>query len=122
MTAHAALAAPRRAGRPAWLPTVAALVTVVLCIVAGNWQHRRMQEKEALQQRMQQALAIAPVPLPTAVDDWSGWRFRRVAATGEYDAGHQILIDNRVHAGRVGFDVVTPLPTRIARTVTTPAP
>ena len=106
MTAHAAPAAPRRAGRPAWLPSVAALVTVVLCVVAGNWQHRRMQEKEALQQRMQQALAIAPVTLPTAVQDWSAWRFRKVAATGEYDVRHQILIDNRVHAGRVGFDVV----------------
>jgi len=101
--------APRRAGRPAWVPTVAALVTVVLCIGAGHWQHRRMQEKEALQQRMQQASSIAPVTLPTAADDWSAWRFRQVAATGEYDARHQILIDNKVRAGRVGFDVVTPL-------------
>ncbi len=99
---------PARATRPAWVPTVAALVTVVLCIVAGNWQHRRMQEKEALQQKIAQAAAMAPVALPSGVDDWDPWRFRHVTATGEYDAKRQILIDNKVRAGRVGFDVVTP--------------
>jgi len=99
---------PARATRPAWVPTVAAFVTVVLCIVAGNWQHRRMQEKEALQQKIVQAAAMAPVTLPSDVDDWDPWRFRHVTATGEYDAERQILIDNKVHAGRVGFDVVTP--------------
>jgi surfeit locus 1 family protein len=109
--ARAALApdaAPARRDRPAWVPTVAAFATVVLCVVAGNWQHRRMLEKEALQNRMEQAASLAPVALPKAADDWSAWRFRQVTATGEYDARHQILIDNKVHAGRVGFDVVTP--------------
>ena len=99
------------------MPTAAALVTVVLCVAAGNWQHRRMQEKEALQDTMRQAASMAPVALPVAVDDWSAWRFRQVSATGEYDARHQILIDNKVHAGRVGFDVVTPLRLADGRTV-----
>lgn len=108
MMSHAA-AEPRRSYRPRWVPTLAAFVTVVLCIVAGNWQHRRMQEKEALRDGMRQAAAIAPVALPKAVDDWRAWRFRHVVASGEYDARRQILIDNKVRAGRVGFDVVTPL-------------
>ena len=99
------------------MPTAAALVTVVLCVAAGNWQHRRMHEKEVLQETMRQAASMAPVALPEAVDDWSAWRFRQVSATGEYDSRHQILIDNRVHAGRVGFDVVTPLRLADGRTV-----
>jgi surfeit locus 1 family protein len=68
-----------------------------------------MQEKQALDNGMRHAAAIAPVALPTAADDWHAWRFRQVFAQGEYDARHQILIDNKVRAGRVGFDVVTPL-------------
>jgi surfeit locus 1 family protein len=68
-----------------------------------------MQEKEALQDRMRQAASVAPVALPASVDDWNAWRFRWVTVTGEYDAPQQILIDNKVHGGRVGFDVVTPL-------------
>jgi surfeit locus 1 family protein len=32
-----------------------------------------------------------------------------VRATGRYDASHQLFIDNKVHAGRPGFDVIAPL-------------
>jgi surfeit locus 1 family protein len=44
-----------------------------------------------------------------SVPDWDDWRFRQVRVSGVYDAKRQILIDNRVHEGRVGFGVVTPL-------------
>ena len=76
-----------------------------------------MQEKEALQDAMRHAASLAPVALPAAVDDWNAWRFRQVTASGEYDPRHQILIDNKVHAGHVGFDVVTPLRLADGRTV-----
>jgi surfeit locus 1 family protein len=36
-------------------------------------------------------------------------RFYRVVARGHYETDHQILIDNRVHQGRVGYHVITPL-------------
>lgn len=114
---EAAGAALRRRTRPAWVPTVAAFATVMLCVIAGNWQHRRMVEKEALQEALQRAATLAPVALPSGVEDWNAWRFRRVVATGEYDARHQMLIDNKVHEGRAGFDVVTPLHLRDGRAV-----
>jgi len=98
---------PRR--RPAWLPTLAAFITIALCVTAANWQHRRMLEKEALLAKISAAKAAPAVPLPTGVIDWSSWRFRPVRLDGEFDARHQILIDNAQHAGRVGFDVVAPL-------------
>jgi surfeit locus 1 family protein len=114
--ADVAAAAPQRR-RPAWIPTVAAFATIALCITAGNWQHRRMLEKEALQNAMRQAAHVAPVAFPQRVADWSAWRFRHVVATGEYDARHQMLIDNKVHDGRVGFDVVTLLRLQDGRAV-----
>jgi surfeit locus 1 family protein len=107
---------PRRR-RPAWIPTVAAFATIALCITAGNWQHRRMLEKEALQNAMQQAAQVAPVAFPRGAADWSAWRFRQVVASGEYDPRHQILIDNKVHDARVGFDVVTLLRLQDGRAV-----
>jgi surfeit locus 1 family protein len=109
-------AAPRTR-RPAWLPTLAAFAAIALFVTAGNWQHRRMLEKDAVQARMDAMAAIAPVPLPLSVADWAAWRYRQVRLVGVYDAAHQILIDNRVHAGRVGFDVVTPLDLRDGRIV-----
>lgn len=103
--------------RPAWAPTVAALATVAVCVAAGNWQHRRMLEKEVLQAQISAAAAAAPIPLPTGITDWRAWRFRPVTLTGGFDARHQILIDNALHAGRIGFKVVTPLELADGRTV-----
>jgi surfeit locus 1 family protein len=103
-----AAAETARPRRPAWIPTVAAFVTIALCMLAGSWQQRRMHEKEALQAQIAAAADAPPVALPERVADWRAWRFRSVVLTGRFDARHQILIDNKVHAGRVGFAVVTP--------------
>lgn len=100
-----AQAAPRR---PAWLPLIATVLVVVICVSAGNWQRRRMHEKEAIARTLAAAAQLAPVPLP-GVADWPAWRFRKVVATGTYDAATQFLLDNRVHDGIVGYDVITPL-------------
>jgi surfeit locus 1 family protein len=94
--------------RPAWIPTVAAFVTVAVFVQAGNWQRERMHEKEALLAQMQAASKRPPVPLPQGIADWHAWRYRTVVVTGVFDAAHQILIDNKVHAGHVGFGVVAP--------------
>lgn len=109
----------RRAGprRLRFVPTAVALVTCVICVLAGSWQHRRMLEKEALQGQIAMAASAAPVALPDDVADWNAWRFRSVILAGEFDARHQILIDNRVHAGRAGFGVVAPLVLPDGRTV-----
>src|SRR5207249_96471 len=41
--------------------------------------------------------------------DAEALRYRSVRVRGEYLAGQQLLIDNKVHGGRAGFDVVAPL-------------
>jgi surfeit locus 1 family protein len=106
--------------RPGWvraLPTIATIAAVAVCIAAGNWQRGRMEAKQALRDRLDAAAARAPVTLPVAVADWAELRFRAVVATGVFDAARQILIDNRVHAGVVGYAVVTPLGLRDGRVV-----
>jgi len=106
----AAVDAPRPSGRARRaLPTVAMVAAVALCVAAGNWQRGRMAQKEALGARLAAAAATPVVPLPSVVEDWSTWRFRQVELAGRYDAARQILVDNKVHAGRAGYHVVTPL-------------
>lgn len=90
------------------LPTLATLVAVVLFVMAGNWQHRRMLEKEGLRAQLDRASAAAPIYLPANVADWSGLRYQPVTLSGAFDPAHQILIDNRVDGERVGYHVVTP--------------
>ena len=97
---------------PTWrrvLPTLATIVGVAVFVVAGNWQRGRMDEKARLRAQLEAASAAAPVAIPLGVDDWSAWRFRPVIATGTFDTARQILVDNKVYAGIVGYEVVTPL-------------
>jgi surfeit locus 1 family protein len=97
--------------RPRAVPTLAMLAAVLLFASAGNWQRGRMQGKEALRMEFDIAAQSAPANLSSlpAATDWTALRFRPALATGEYDAARQILIDNRIRAGRAGYDVVTPL-------------
>ncbi len=99
----------RRHALSSLLPTLATIVGVAVFVAAGNWQRGRMDEKARLRAQLDAANLAAAVALPRGVDDWSAWRFRQVVATGTFDAAHQILLDNKVHAGSVGYDVVTPL-------------
>ena len=93
------------------LPTLAAIAAVVVCVAAGNWQQARMRAKEALGGQLVAAMQNEPIALASlpASADWPSLRYRPVVATGVYVPQRQILIDNRVAAGRAGFHVITPL-------------
>jgi surfeit locus 1 family protein len=101
------------------LPTVATIAGVALFVAAGHWQQGRMHDKEALRAQQEAAARYPPLglaELPTQ-SDWTSLRYRRVHATGTFDARRQILIDNKVRDGRAGYDVVTPLTLADGRTV-----
>jgi surfeit locus 1 family protein len=68
-----------------------------------------MRQKQALRAAIDAAAAAPAIALPGQVSDWSAWRFRTVEVRGVFDARAQILIDNRIHEGRAGYHVVTPL-------------
>ncbi len=97
--------------RPRLLPTFAMLSAVAIFVAAANWQQTRMHEKEALRAQLDAAEHVGAVSLamlPTT-SDWPALRYRPVVAAGHYDARQQILIDNKVHDGHAGYDVVSPL-------------
>ena len=68
-----------------------------------------MQEKKALEAQIVATANAPAAPLPPGAADWRAWRFRAVSLAGTFDAKRQILVDNAVNAGRVGYTVVTPL-------------
>lgn len=100
---------PGRRFRPRFVPAFAALVAIALFVSAGEWQRGRMVQKAALRAQFDAASASATVEFPQDIGDGREWRFRPVLATGTFDAARQILIDNKVQDGRVGYHVVTPL-------------
>ena len=94
---------------PRPVTTLAAIALLALLVSLGAWQGRRAEEKRALQATWDARAAEASIVLTGAVRDPAPLLFRHVEARGEWLAAKQIFIDNRIHAGRAGFEVVTPL-------------
>src|SRR4051812_45914054 len=98
-----------RAFRPALIPTLAAVVVVLLTISLGNWQRHRAAEKDALRAQYLTSTGAAPFEVTGEESDVAAIRYQPVRAHGVYDGVHQILLDNKILDGRPGFEVVTPL-------------
>ena len=99
----------QRRFRPTLWPTLGLAVLVAATVGLGNWQRHRGAEKEALRAQYERTAHQPPLELTAASADVAALRFRPVRASGEFDGRRQVLIDNKVYAGRPGFDVVTPL-------------
>lgn len=90
--------------------TLLTLGLIALFVSLGQWQLGKAQVKEAAQARLDAGRGEAPLALGAAiVADPAALHLKPVAARGRYDAGGQILIDNRVLHERAGFHVLTPL-------------
>jgi surfeit locus 1 family protein len=90
---------------PRLIPTLATVAAIAVFGLLGRWQLDRADEKRALAAAF--AAAGPSVELPD--DSGSLPRYQRVTARGRYDTRHQFLLDNRVHEGRPGVQVLTPL-------------
>lgn len=99
--------------RPAALIAVAGIVVLVL-LALGTWQVQRLAWKTDLIARVDARVAAAPVPAPGPAD-WPGLtaenaEYRRVAVTGDYLSGSDVLVQAVTDLGP-GFWVMTPLRT-----------
>jgi len=95
------------APRPAWLPALAALFFAGLTCWLGQWQLGRAEEKRAGQAAFDAAAGLPAMDiaaLPTSPAPYS-----RIRVTGRFDAAYQIYLDNRMHQGRPGYQVIVPL-------------
>ena len=95
--------------RPDFLYGVAALAGIALTVSLGNWQTHRAEDKLALARELDEAASRVVLALPSRPVDAHDYELRRVSVRGEYSAGRTILLDNKVHDGSVGYQVLTPL-------------
>ncbi len=111
--------APRRLGirailTPGWLAVIAvAMVFAGACwFVLAPWQYQRHEERSALNDQIESALAAAPVPvtelLSTAAEPSASSEFRLVTATGTYVPDEQVYVRLRQQNGSGAAEVVLP--------------
>jgi surfeit locus 1 family protein len=84
------------------IPPLAGLVFIVLFVWLGFWQLDRAQQKNELV-----ALFEDDAPYSRLHNDMPVEIFQRIEALGQYQADRQVLVDNIVVDGRVGFYVMT---------------
>jgi surfeit locus 1 family protein len=92
------------------VPTVVLIAVLALTLSAARWQLDRAAYKSGLQQRIEAAASAPPVSLQSGVDgDPSLLAWFPVEATGRFDDGKVVFLDNRLRDGVPGYEVLTPL-------------
>ncbi|QXI28638.1 SURF1 family protein [Pseudomonas vanderleydeniana] len=88
-------------------PTLVVLLLLPVLVSLGFWQLHRSEEKRLLlesyaQRRMAEPLSVGQ--LHGSADP----AFRRVRLRGQFDDQHSYLLDNRIHNGQVGVELIQP--------------
>jgi|SRR4051812_26505782 surfeit locus 1 family protein len=95
--------------RPRLWSLAAAALGCALFMSLGNWQSRRATEKRELAAALDRAAQAPALELPAGPVDAQKLIHQHVAARGQYVAERSVLLDNKLRAGRPGYEVVTPL-------------
>jgi len=90
--------------------TLLALVPIT-AFVMGSWQVQRLDWKTKLIAKFEDRLVRPPLPLPPRIDPTviDEFDYRRVRATGRYRHDKEMLVGPRMHDGKDGYFVITPL-------------
>lgn len=94
---------------PTLWPSLATLVLLPVLVGLGLWQLERAAWKQGLVEANAEQARKAPVALEALLASGESVEYRPVTVRGSYDGEHQLLLDNRAHAGRAGYHVLTPL-------------
>ncbi len=89
-----------------WLPPLAGIGLIALFVSLAAWQLERAAEKEALS-----ALFTDAAPVARLDDVADPTLFQPVTTTGRYLSAQQVLIDNIIKNGQLGYYVITPFVT-----------
>ncbi|MDY7546634.1 SURF1 family protein [Glaciimonas sp. CA11.2] len=91
------------------IPFVATVLLVALGVSLAQWQTRRGDQKQAIENAIKQRGAEAPIRLRAANESADQLEYRRVTVRGEFAQEWPIYLDNRSYKGKPGFYVLMPL-------------
>lgn len=95
--------------KPRLIPTLATLLVLPLLINLGLWQSNKADRKQALQDVYNQREEATTVQIGSEPLNLESIRFSKVIVRGDFEPAYQVLIDNQIFQGQVGYHVITPL-------------
>tara|TARA_R110001592_G_scaffold82094_5_gene243336 strand:+ start:4571 stop:5299 length:729 start_codon:yes stop_codon:yes gene_type:complete len=103
--------------QPGWKMTFFTFAFAPLLFWLGQWQLDREVEKSQLQQDYE-LRAVAPAMSIDAIDwDRDDLGFLKVSARGEFEKNRVFLLDNKIHDGDVGYELINPFVTEAGQTI-----
>ena len=99
-----------------WKISLFTVVLLPVLIGLGFWQLQRADEKNTIQQSLEQQQALPPIDL-TQVDPTGNSLFRQVRFFGRPDKQHIWLVENQVYQGKIGFHLLFPVTLEDGRNV-----
>lgn len=94
---------------PGVIGTLLVFAVTALCIRLGFWQLDRLAERRAHNAEFSARLDAPAVVLDHALEDTTGWTYRRVMLSGTWEEEGLILYAGRNLGGVPGVHVLTPL-------------
>ena len=92
-----------------WIPLIAMIIAVATGTLLGNWQMRRAEQKEAVEQKLNARGAAPPIVLGSTDLSVDEVEYRRVIAEGDFVRDWPVYLENRPYNGTPGFYLLMPL-------------
>ncbi|WP_068828901.1 SURF1 family protein [Pseudomonas sp. BMS12] len=93
--------------RPGLLPSLVVALLLPALLALGFWQLARAEEKRSLLAEFEARRTAEPVAV-TDLERRADLAHLRIRLQGQFDAGHSLLLDNRMRDGQVGVELLQP--------------
>jgi len=84
-----------------------ALLLIVLCLWAAQWQYHRGVDRHARNTVISERIAKSPIGLNAVTGNLPDHEWQTVSTSGAFDTDKQILLRNRYNEGKYGYEVLT---------------
>jgi surfeit locus 1 family protein len=87
--------------------TFVALLLIILCAWASQWQYHRGVDRHARNAVIEERIAKSPIQLNDMTGNLPDYEWQTVSVLGTFDTEKQILLRNRYSEGKYGYEVLT---------------
>ena len=91
----------------AFFKTLIALVLVLLCLWAAQWQYQRGVDRHARNTLIQEQSQLPAIDINDLSANILEFEWRQISLQGSFDDSNQILLRNRYNDGVYGFEQLT---------------
>ena len=84
-----------------------ALLLIILCLWGSQWQYHRGVDRHARNAVIEKRIAQLPIQLAAVKGNLADYEWQTVDVVGSFNPDKQILLRNRYHVGKYGYEVLT---------------